>query len=256
MHLAHIHYLPIAPAFFSILVGILVVLIVLIQVQALRYAYMQLGISSGTAFLLLLGSLIGSYFNIPVAQLPEHVVMTGREITYFGMRYVVPTLVDQPGTTIAVNVGGALIPTAMSLYLLFRYRVWVPALLAVGCVAVVCKLIAQPVPGLGIALPVFVPAGVTTVVAWILSRYRAAQIAYIGGSMGTLIGADLLNLGSVQGLGAPIVSIGGAGTFDGIFLTGVLAVLLASFRRHPGPGHRSDGLGQHPTPHGKTQASH
>jgi uncharacterized membrane protein len=43
-----------------------------------------------------------------------------------------------------------------------------------------------------------------------------------------LIGADLLNLGKVQGLGAPVASIGGAGTFDGIFLIGILAVLIAS----------------------------
>jgi uncharacterized membrane protein len=37
----------------------------------------------------------------------------------------------------------------------------------------------------------------------------------------------------VQGLGAPVASIGGAGTFDGIFLTGVLAVLLTSFPAEP-----------------------
>jgi uncharacterized membrane protein len=47
----------------------------------------------------------------------------------------------------------------------------------------------------------------------------------------TLIGADLLNLDAVRGLGAPVASIGGAGTFDGIFLTGIMAVLLASFSR-------------------------
>jgi uncharacterized membrane protein len=42
-----------------------------------------------------------------------------------------------------------------------------------------------------------------------------------------LIGADLRNLDTLHGLGAPIASIGGAGTFDGIFLTGIIAVLLA-----------------------------
>jgi len=36
-----------------------------------------------------------------------------------------------------------------------------------------------------------------------------------------------MNLGRIQGLGAPIVSIGGAGTFDGIFLSGIIAVLLS-----------------------------
>lgn len=59
-------------------------------------------------------------------------------------------------------------------------------------------------------------------------------MAYIGGSLGTLIGADLLNLDKLQGLGAPIASIGGAGTFDGVFLTGVVAVLIASLSRHRG----------------------
>ena len=65
--------------------------------------------------------------------------------------------------------------------------------------------------------------------ALLVARTNVAAVAYIGGSLGTLIGADLLNLSKVQGLGAPVVSIGGAGTFDGIFLTGIIAVLLASF---------------------------
>ncbi|MGO9443606.1 MAG: DUF1614 domain-containing protein, partial [Thiobacillaceae bacterium] len=68
----------------------------------------------------------------------------------------------------------------------------------------------------------------TAIVAVTLSRRRAAPLAYISGSLGTLIGADLLNLGKIQGLGAPIASIGGAGTFHGIFLTGQLAVVFAS----------------------------
>jgi hypothetical protein len=35
-------------------------------------------------------------------------------------------------------------------------------------------------------------------------------------------------LGKIHGLGAPVASIGGAGTFDGVFLVGIVAVLLAS----------------------------
>jgi uncharacterized membrane protein len=60
-----------------------------------------------------------------------------------------------------------------------------------------------------------------------LSRHSAAPLAYVSGSLGTLVGADIANLDKLRGLGTPIVSIGGAGTFDGIFLAGVLAVLLA-----------------------------
>ena len=72
---------------------------------------------------------------------------------------------------------------------------------------------------------------VTAIVSLLLSRANAAPLAYISGSMGTLIGADLTNLDKVAGLGAPVASIGGAGTFDGIFITGILAVLLAGLYR-------------------------
>src|ERR1700716_3703664 len=225
---SQLHYLPLSPPFFSILVGLFVLLVLLIHLGVLRYAYISIGVSSRAALLLLFGSLIGSYVNIPVAELPEQQIMSGREITYFGMHYVVPVVLDWPGTVIAVNVGGALIPTLMSIYLLAKHRLWRAGLLATACVAAVCHLLADPVPGVGIALPLLVPALTTAIAALLLSRQYAAPVAYIGGSLGTLIGADLLNLDKLQGLGAPVASIGGAGTFDGVFLTGIAAVLIAS----------------------------
>ncbi len=233
MHANQLHYWPLTPTFFAILVGAFLALLVLIQLGILRYAYMRIGVSARAALLLLLGSLIGSYVNIPVAQLPEQQINSGREITYFGVHYLVPVVVDWPGTVIAVNVGGAIIPVLMSLYLLQKNRLWGLGIIATACVTVVCYWLAHPVPGLGIALPMFVPILAAAIAALLLSRQHAAPLAYIGGSLGTLIGADLLNLGKIQGLGAPIASIGGAGTFDGIFLTGILAVLIASFSRRP-----------------------
>jgi uncharacterized membrane protein len=160
--------------------------------------------------------------------LPPQQVLSGREVIYFGMRYAVPVVVQWPGTVIAVNIGGAVIPTVMSLYLLAKYRIWGAGLLATAGVSLVCYMLAHPVRGLGIAEPVFVPSLAAAIVAVLLSRAHAAPLAYIGGSLGTLIGADLLNLDKVQGLGAPVASISGAGTFDGIFLIGILAVLIAS----------------------------
>jgi len=133
---------------------------------------------------------------------------------------------------IAVNVGGAVIPTLMSIYLLITRNLWVKGAIAIAIVALVLHWLAYPVPGIGIAVPVFCPAVTTAVVALLLSREFAAPLAYIGGSLGTLIGADLTNLDKVRGLGAPVASIGGAGTFDGIFLTGILAVLLAGLYHH------------------------
>ncbi|WGD52268.1 DUF1614 domain-containing protein [Bradyrhizobium sp. CB1650] len=220
-------YLPITPGLFSILVLLFAGLIILIQLRILRYAYMRLGVGPGAALLLLFGSLIGSYFNIPIAVLPAKVVRSGEIVDFFGMRYVVPLVTQWPGTVLAVNVGGAVIPALMSTYLVLRYQLWVKATIATIAIAAIIHMTATPVQGVGIAVPVFAPVVATAILAFLLSREYAAPLAYIGGSMGTLIGADLLNLDKIGGLGAPVASIGGAGTFDGIFLTGILAVLLA-----------------------------
>ena len=67
---SQVQYLPLAPGFFLILVFLFVGLIILIQLRILRYAYMKLGLSPGAALFLLFGSLIGSYFNIPITVLP------------------------------------------------------------------------------------------------------------------------------------------------------------------------------------------
>jgi uncharacterized membrane protein len=232
MHLSQFHYLPLTPGFFSILVGLFVILSIFLVLSALRQAYQNLGVSSTTAMLLLFGSLIGSYFNIPIAELPPERIESNRVIEFFGMQYNVPVVEHWEGTVIAVNVGGAVIPALMSLYLLVTRGLWINGAIATAAVALVLHWLANPVPGIGIAVPVFLPALVTAVVAMLLSPENAAPLAYIAGSMGTLIGADLTNLDKVRGLGAPVASIGGAGTFDGIFLTGILAVLLASLY-HP-----------------------
>ena len=230
MQMSQMHYLPMTPGFFSILVGFFFIVLVL---RSVRYAYESLGISSSAAMWLLFFSLVGSIFNIPVANLPPEQVMSDHVVDFFGMRYEVPVVSHWAGTVIAVNVGGAVIPTLMSIYLMITHHLWGKGLLATTIVAFVIHWLANPVPGLGIAVPVFEPVIITAIVAVMLSRREAAPLAYIGGGLGTLIGADLTNLDKVAGLGAPVASIGGAGTFDGIFLTGILAVLLASLYSGP-----------------------
>lgn len=81
-------------------------------------------------------------------------------------------------------------------------------------------------PGLGIAVPPLAPPLLAAAAALIIAPDTAAAVAYIAGSLGTLIGADLLNLRRLGELGAGVASIGGAGTFDGIFLSGIMAVVL------------------------------
>ena len=91
-----LQYVPLALPFFLFLVGLFVFLVILIQVRVLQYAYAKLGLSSSAALLLLLASLIGSYFNIPIAELPEREVRSGQVVDFFGMRYVVPLVTDWP----------------------------------------------------------------------------------------------------------------------------------------------------------------
>jgi uncharacterized membrane protein len=121
------------------------------------------------------------------------------------------------------------------MYLMVKNGLYGESVLAVGIVTVVVHAMARPVAGVGIAVPIFIPPVVTAIVALGLRRWNPAPLAYIAGSVGTLIGADLLNLNKVRDLGAPVASIGGAGKFDGIFLTGVVAVLLTSILS--GPAH-------------------
>ena len=71
------HYLPLSLPFFALLVGAFLIVLALIQIGILRYAYLRIGVSSRAAMFLLLGSLIGSYINIPIVELPERNVESG-----------------------------------------------------------------------------------------------------------------------------------------------------------------------------------
>jgi uncharacterized membrane protein len=227
MQLSSLHFFPVPLPYVIVLLFIVVILISLIEIGILRYAYEKMGVNRRYIFALLLLSLLGSSINIPIAELPKEHIRSGEEIIFFGMRYVVPVVKDWPRTILAVNLGGAIVPIILSIYLLIKNGDYLKSVIGVVLVTAVVHHLAQPVMGIGIAVPIFIPPLIAAGAALLLSRRNAPAIAYIAGALGTLIGGDLLHLGDLQGLGAPIVSIGGAGTFDGIFMTGILAVLLA-----------------------------
>ncbi|HSQ04110.1 MAG TPA: DUF1614 domain-containing protein [Burkholderiales bacterium] len=222
-----LHYFPVTLPFLLVLIVLFFGIVALTTARILRFASVRMGVGPSTMLTVLLLSLLFSYVNIPIAYLPERQVSTAAVVNYFGIDYVIPVVQGWPATVVAINVGGAVIPILLSLYLMVKNRLFGLSIAGIAIVAAVMHSIAQPVPGLGIAMPVFVPPLVTAVVALALSRPYAGPLAYISGSLGTLIGADLLNFNVIQGLGAPVASIGGAGTFDGIFVTGLMAVILA-----------------------------
>jgi uncharacterized membrane protein len=201
-------------------------------------AFSRLGFSTLQVVLLLALTLAGSFVNIPVArvrsELPYGEVMRLPRGFMIDRLYLIPSFVTE--TTIAVNLGGAVLPSIVSLVLVFTAvgaggaGVLAPIGLGVLGVTLITRLVARPVPGLGITTPFFVPPLGAALAGTLLAGslpWIAPVIGYVSGTLGTLIGADLLLWREFPRLGARVVSIGGAGTFDGIFLAGVIAALLA-----------------------------
>jgi uncharacterized membrane protein len=206
-----------------------VFLATVIQLQLLSIAFEKLGMSPQGALLLMIGILLGSSVNIPVARLtttvnppedqpPPRLVPLWPPADLFRGRHMI----------VAVNLGGCVIPVGVAIYLLFRHLVapgdLLPALLVITAVS---YLFSRPVAGIGITMPFLLAPLVTVATALILAPEHAAPLAFSSGVLGVLLGADILHLREIRHMGIRIASIGGAGTFDGVFLTGVIAVLLA-----------------------------
>ena len=218
---------PFAASQFVFLALILIVLAVVIQVGAFTIALDKLGVSPHSAMLLLICTLLGSAINLPLFTI------TAEEPSAETKQMLHSLLLNRPlpfngKTVIAVNAGGALIPLSFSIYLMSANELPMNrVVLAIAIVAAVCRIASRPVAGLGIGIPVFVAPFTAALTALLLTPEQSAPMAYICGTLGVLIGADLLRLTDIRKLGAPVASIGGAGTFDGIFFTGIVAVLLA-----------------------------
>jgi len=214
--------------FIALLATLLLVLWLLVFMDTISFAYEQLGLSPEQALLLLLASLAGSGIDLPVARVESKSQPAPTVVSVFGMQYVVPRA-GGGSTLIAVNVGGALIPTGFSVWLVLRdTQPWWEYVAAIAVVAAIVHLVARPVAGVGIVVPSLVPPLVAAAAAYGLAGTHAAPIAYVAGTLGTLLGADLSNLRRIPETGASVGSIGGAGTFDAVFLSGVMAVLLAA----------------------------
>jgi uncharacterized membrane protein len=210
----------------------LALLFAMLELGAIDYAFNALGLPPHAAFWALIISLLGSYINIPITRIDGGEPSAPEVVSHFGMRYPVPThLATGRSTVVAINVGGAIVPLCICAWILAADpAVFLRVVLGTVVVTFVVHRAARPIPGVGIATPMFIPPIVAALMGLLLSggvAHHADAIAYISGVMGTLIGADLMNLGRLSELGAPVASIGGAGTFDGIFLTGIVAVLLA-----------------------------
>src|SRR5437879_11347805 len=193
MHPLGIHYYPLTLPFLLAWLGVLTALSFLVVLTVLPCAHAQPGIAPSYSFTWLFVSLAGSYINLPIMRFAPEQMTRLEEIPFYGVPYVIPTEETWPGTILAVNVGGAIIPVLLSLVLIVKNRLYRNAAWGVAAVSLACYLLAEPVPGLGIAIPVFYPPVIAAIVALLLSRRFAAPLAYACGSLGTLIGADLMH---------------------------------------------------------------
>jgi uncharacterized membrane protein len=211
-------------------------LLPLVVIDFLQQALKNLHLPGPIASLTILGIIFGSLINLPLYRVDreqKQPVMRGYMVPGLGW---VPLPRDDQQTIVAVNVGGCLIPAALALFEArqvadFPRAGWA-MLVAVLVNVAVCFWVARPIRGVGIAVPAFLPPLLAVGMTWLLlggeptSELRA-PIAFVAGVAGPLIGADLLNLRQFERLHTGIISIGGAGTFDGIVISGIVAAFFA-----------------------------
>jgi uncharacterized membrane protein len=201
--------------------------------QLFSVALIKLKLDPTTALLIVIGIFMGSPINIPVKRIPRTESMPADPLALFGLAGRWPsTMRVRRDTVIAVNVGGCLIPVTLAAYESFHLMAagWQPLsglLLAIFINTVMCYRMAQPIEGIGIAMPGLLPPLIAAMSALLLVPDQAPPVAFVAGVLGPLIGADLLHLRDVSKISTGIASIGGAGTFDGIVLSGIVAAYLA-----------------------------
>ena len=217
---------------FPLLVLLLLVLLPLLFLNIVTVALAKLGISPVLGPSVMVLMFVGSLINIPVSREKIEEPVSRHPLDVWGMQRYIPQMQRQlTERIIAVNLGGFVIPMLLVLYELVRIWQAYPALLLPLAVAVlinivVCYWSARPVPGVGIVMPALVPGALAALSALLLAPGMAPPVAYCAGVLGPVIGADLLHLNKIRNAQVGIASIGGAGTFDGIVISGLLAVLL------------------------------
>jgi len=211
-------FFPVGCLIFLLFILFLPILFLLVFFRIVTLGFEKLGLAPEATILILLLMLFCSGINIPLTR---RKLVYVEERSFFGLFKA--TKLRASG--IAVNLGGGVIPVLLSFYFLNKVPLE-PVLIAVLLMILVSKVFSKPIPGKGIGISAFIPPLFAVLFAIILAPEFAAPCAFISGVLGTLIGADILNLHKARKLGPGLLSIGGAGVFDGIFLVGIISALL------------------------------
>ncbi len=213
-------FFPIGCFVFLLLILFLPVFFFLIFFNIISFSFEKLGFSPEATFLIIFLILIGSAINIPLTSKKRVYIQRSYFLGFFQRREI-----EYQG--VAVNLGGAVIPFSVSVYLLGRVPLQ-STLIATILMIIICFSLARVIPGRGIVLPALIPPIFSALFALILAPDFAAPVAFISGVLGTLIGADVLNIKKVLKTSPGMLSIGGAGVFDGVFLVGIVSVFLCA----------------------------
>ena len=216
----------------SLLMFGLVLALPFVLANAFLTALTKLGLGPLSALGVAVGIFVGGAINIPVARVQQAERVEYRPTRLLGLHRLLGRPVRHRAyTVVAVNVGGCLVPTVLAGYQVARMALEAPAALgalgiALGLNVGLCYSFATPVPRRGIAMQPLIPALAAALSGLVLAPEWAPPIAFAAGVLGPLIGADLLHLDDIAQLGTGMASIGGAGTFDGVVLSGLVATLL------------------------------
>ena len=219
-------YLPVSLFLFLLFLLLFPFIWIAIALDVVEVAVAKLGFSPGVAFLLFAAVLLGSVINIPLYKVESNVTIVPdfRDI-WLQQFWGIPLHKIKQKTVVALNVGGGLIPIILAIYELIRSDT-VAIIVVTAIVTLVSYFSAQIVPGIGIQMNALIPPLTAAISAVLIAEPLAPPVAFAGGILGTLIGADLLHLKEVERMTPGVLSIGGAGVFDGIALCGLFALLL------------------------------
>ena len=221
---------------FYLIMGVLVFLTATGYFATLFSQYgVPYAIAGFLAFNVSLLSLALSPVNVVVKERVRKVAVPEVDVVYvLGIPYYIPRIrVMEDKSVTAVNLGGAVIPVLISLALLgvLTSRL-AEFLIVLAGTTLVSYVSAKPVRGVGIVMSPLIPPLASLVASLVLfaGHYDLIPaVAYAASVLGSLIGADLLHLRELEETNPPVLSIGGAGTFDGIFMSGLLSLFLTYF---------------------------
>ncbi len=219
-------YLPVSLLLFLLFLLLLPFIWLVFTIDVVQMAAAKLGFAPNIALLLLVLIILGSTINIPLYRVESRADVLDEFMLFYQRQFWGIPLVQMKQTTVvALNVGGGLIPIFLALY---QFGKTSPlAILGVtALVTTVSYFAAHVVPGIGIAMNPLLAPLTSALAAMLIAGDHAVAVAFAGGVLGTLIGADLLHLKEFTSMHVGVLSIGGAGVFDGIALCGFFALLL------------------------------